>query len=291
MQNIGGLCALSPTGLSTPDTGGEPGLGPERKENPTCTESGARAQGEESGMSNIQLNFTFNRLTTSPPACPSAHFLSSLMFKVCKDFPDFHINTRCEQGNVVTYVSPTGPLRELHSHLWEKKCAIHEMIPGPREKSAGGECDADIFAKCHECHDLATFIQNPAYTKHCTSSTNHLCHAMTLPYSLNSSFMKWLLHQKKVECVNLFYPFPLYDAWSPPKSAHSRMYTTSLFSKQAARLCQDEPCFSPAPCPELLVTEKCWIPGLSAGCWQLFLDPRPGEMWECCSGRWVGCTS
>lgn len=67
MQNIGGLCALSPTGLSTPDTGGEPGLGPERKENPTCTESGARAQGEESGMSNIQLNFTFNRLTTSPP--------------------------------------------------------------------------------------------------------------------------------------------------------------------------------------------------------------------------------
>ena len=162
------------------------------------------------GVRNVKYSAQFHfQQTYNFPACPSAHFLSSLMFKVCKDFPDFHINTRCEQGNVVTYVSPAAPSESWLSSLREEVCDLWDD-PGPRGKSARGECDADIFAKCHECHDswLGHFhTKSSLYTKHCTSSTNHLCKAMTLPYSLNSSFMKWLTSKESWMCQS-FSPVP-----------------------------------------------------------------------------------
>ena len=90
MQNIGGLCALSPTGLSTPDTGGEPGLGPEKREPNLYRERGA---GTRRRVRNVKYSAQFHfQQTYNFPACPSAHFLPSLMFKVCKDFPDFHFH-------------------------------------------------------------------------------------------------------------------------------------------------------------------------------------------------------
>ena len=149
------------------------------------------------GVRNVKYSAQFHfQQTYNFPACPSAHFLSSLMFKVCKDFPDFHINTRCEQGNVVTHVSPAGPSETWLSSLREEVCDLWDDS-GPGGKSARGECDADIFAKCHECHDswLGHFhTKSSLYTVY-TKLNTALAQLITSPNHDPSLEPKFLFHE------------------------------------------------------------------------------------------------
>ena len=193
MQNIGDcrLCALCrPLGYLPLIPVGSRGLAERERTQPV-----PRPGGEESGMSNIQLNFTFNRRRTSLCTLP-------LLARPCSEFANqtflisisiLAVNKAIRQWHM--FHQPTGPfsLRAPLSSLREEVC---DPWDDPSE-SARGECDLDIFAKCHECHDswLGHFhtksspILNTALPQLITS-------AMPWPF-LNSSFMKWL-HQKKV---------------------------------------------------------------------------------------------
>ena len=144
MQNIGGLGALCPVTHWVIYPWYRRGAWARpRAENPTCT--------EESGMSNIQLNFTFNRLTTSPPVP-----LHTSSLRSCSKFAETFLISisilAVNRAMLWHMFHQLAPSENWLSSLREEVCDLWDG-PGPGGKSARGECDADIFAKCHECHD------------------------------------------------------------------------------------------------------------------------------------------
>ena len=155
MQNIGGLGALCPVTHWVIYPWYRRGAWARpRAENPTCT--------EESGMSNIQLNFTFNRLTTSPPVP-----LHTSSLRSCSKFAKtFLISISILAGQCCDTCFTSWPPPRIDSHLWEKKCAICEMTPGREGRVQEGNVMRTFLQNVMNVmtHDLATFIQNPAYT-------------------------------------------------------------------------------------------------------------------------------
>ena len=146
MQNIGDcrLCALCrPLGYLPLIPVGSRGLA-ERETQPV-----PRPGGEESGMSNIQLNFTFNRRRTSLCTLPLLAHVLSLQTRLSW-FPYQYLLWTRPSDSDICFTNQLAPsLRAPLSSLREEVC---DPWDDPSE-SARGECDLDIFAKCHECHD------------------------------------------------------------------------------------------------------------------------------------------
>ena len=107
------------------------------------------------------------------------------MFRVCSlqtfliSISILAVNKAIRQWHM--FHQPTGPPSESSTLISERR-SVRSMRWEERRVQEGNVIWTFLQNVMNVMtHDLATFIQIQPHTKHCTASTNHLCHAMTLP--------------------------------------------------------------------------------------------------------------